>query len=173
MVMAIRVHEIGSPETSTILDIELLFLLKLGVEVRGGGVRGAERRGDSSEEQSYWCNFINVYFRKGVLKTTALPFTPEMEAVGVVTEVGPGLTGRKVGDVVGYAGMPMGSYSEEHILPNSAVVPVPSSIDYSVAASLIFVSGHNVEAGHTILVHVAWVALARFCASGGKHSVPL
>jgi NADPH:quinone reductase len=60
-----------------------------------------------------------------------------MEAVGVVTAVGPGLTGRKVGDVVGYAGRPIGSYSEEQILPASAVVPVPPSVDYSVAASVL------------------------------------
>ncbi|KNA26062.1 hypothetical protein SOVF_000940 [Spinacia oleracea] len=35
-----------------------------------------------------------------------------MEAVGEVVAVGPGLTGRKVGDLVAYAGNPMGSYSE-------------------------------------------------------------
>lgn len=55
----------------------------------------------------------------------------------MVTAVGPGLTGRQVGDVVGYGGGPMGSYSEEQILPASAVVTVPSSIDYSVAASVM------------------------------------
>ena len=60
-----------------------------------------------------------------------------MEAVGVVTAVGPGLTAREVGDVVAYAGIPMGSYSEEQILPASAVVPVPSSIDYKTAAAIM------------------------------------
>ncbi|GER24826.1 GroES-like zinc-binding alcohol dehydrogenase family protein [Striga asiatica] len=48
-------------------------------------------------------NFIDVYFRKGVYKAPTIPFTPGMEAVGVVTAVGPRLTGRKVGDVVAYA----------------------------------------------------------------------
>lgn len=60
-----------------------------------------------------------------------------MEAVGVVTAVGPGLTGRKVGDVVAYAGNPMGSYAEEQILPARVAVPVPSSIDHKVAASVM------------------------------------
>lgn len=60
-----------------------------------------------------------------------------MEAVGVVTAMGPGLTGIEVGDVVAYAGNPVGSYSEEQILPASAVVPVPSTIDHKVAASII------------------------------------
>jgi NADPH2:quinone reductase len=60
-----------------------------------------------------------------------------MEAVGVVTAVGPGLTGRQVGDLVAYAGSPMGSYTEEQILPADRVVPVPPSIDPIIAASVI------------------------------------
>lgn len=60
-----------------------------------------------------------------------------MEAVGVVTAVGPGLTGRQVGDIVAYAGQPMGSYAEEHILPANKVVPVPPSIDPVIGASIM------------------------------------
>ena len=60
-----------------------------------------------------------------------------MEAVGVVTAVGPGITGRQVGDVVAYAGQPMGSYAEEQILPANKVVPVPSSIDPVIGASIM------------------------------------
>lgn len=40
-----------------------------------------------------------------------------MEAAGVVTAVGPGLTGCKVGDRVAYAGRPMGAYAEERLIP--------------------------------------------------------
>lgn len=60
-----------------------------------------------------------------------------MEAVGIVTAVGPGLTGRKVGDVVAYAGQPMGSYAEEQILPANKVVPVPASIDPVIGAAIL------------------------------------
>jgi NADPH2:quinone reductase len=60
-----------------------------------------------------------------------------MEGVGVVTAVGPGLTGTQVGDLVAYAGNPMGSYTEEQILPANKVVPVPASIDPIVAASIM------------------------------------
>lgn len=60
-----------------------------------------------------------------------------MEAVGIVVAVGPGLTGRKVGDFVAYAGHPMGAYAEEQILPADKVVPVPSSIDPNIAASVM------------------------------------
>ena len=60
-----------------------------------------------------------------------------MEACGVVTAVGPGVTGRRVGDLVAYVGIPMGSYAEEQILPENKVVPVPPSIDPIVAASVL------------------------------------
>jgi len=60
-----------------------------------------------------------------------------VEACGVVTDVGPGLTGRQVGDLVAYAGQQMGSYAEEQILPANRAVPVPPSIDPKVAASLM------------------------------------
>ncbi|MQM05273.1 hypothetical protein Taro_038080 [Colocasia esculenta] len=108
-------------------------------------------------------NFIDVYYRKGVYPTT-LPFIPGREAVGVVTAVGPGLTGRKIGDVVAYAGDPMGSYAEEQILPANVVVPVPPSIDPVVAAAIMLKGMtaqfllrrcFKVERGHTILVHAA------------------
>ena len=39
-----------------------------------------------------------------------------MEVVGVVTAVGPGLTGRNIGDVVAYAGKSMGSYAKEQVI---------------------------------------------------------
>ena len=60
-----------------------------------------------------------------------------MEGVGVVTAVGPGLTGRKVGDVVAYVGRPMGSYAQEQILPANVAVPVPPSIDLYTAAAVM------------------------------------
>ncbi|KAF2311694.1 hypothetical protein GH714_026032 [Hevea brasiliensis] len=109
-------------------------------------------------------NFIDVYFRKGVYKAQSMPFTPGMEAVGEVIAVGPGLTGRNIGDIVAYAGNPMGSYAEEQILPANKVVPVPSSISPVIAASVMLKGMttqflvrrcFKVEPEHTILVHAA------------------
>ncbi|URE32886.1 Zinc-binding dehydrogenase [Musa troglodytarum] len=108
-------------------------------------------------------NFIDAYYRKGVYAKET-PFTPGMEAVGVVTAVGPGLTDRQVGDVVAYAGNPMGSYSEEQVLPACVVVPIPPSIDHKIAASIMLKGMtayvllrrcYKVEAGHTVLIHAA------------------
>ncbi|KAK1419501.1 hypothetical protein QVD17_28673 [Tagetes erecta] len=58
----------------------------------------------------------------------------------------------------------MGAYAEEQILPTDKVVPVPSSVDPIVAASVmlkgmtaqyLLCHSFKVERGHTILVHAA------------------
>ncbi|CAA3005773.1 quinone oxidoreductase-like [Olea europaea subsp. europaea] len=149
MVKAIRVHEHGGPEVLKWEDVEI-------GEPKDGEIR--------VKNKAIGLNFIDVYFRKGVYKASAMPFTPGMEAVGVVTAVGPGITGRKVGDLVAYAGNPMGAYAEEQILPAEKVVPVPPSIDPTVAASIMLKGMtaqfllrrcFKVEPGHTVLVQAA------------------
>nr|XP_016511021.1 PREDICTED: quinone oxidoreductase-like [Nicotiana tabacum] len=149
MVKAIRVHELGGPEVLKWEDAQV-------GEPKDGEIK--------VKNKAIGLNFIDVYFRKGVYKAAALPFTPGMEAVGVVTAVGPGLTGRKVGDIVAYAGNPMGAYAEEQILPANKVVPVPPSIEPTVAASVLLKGMtaqfllrrcFKVEHGHTVLVHAA------------------
>ncbi|KAF5743610.1 hypothetical protein HS088_TW08G00195 [Tripterygium wilfordii] len=148
MVKAVRIYELGGPEVLKWEDVEI-------GEPGEGEIR--------VRNKAIGFNFIDIYFRKGVYKSP-LPFTPGVEAVGEVIAVGPGLTGRKVGDLVAYAGEPMGSYAEEQILPANRVVPVPSSIDPLVAASLLtkgmtaqFLLRRcfKVKKGHTILVHAA------------------
>ncbi|XP_010062458.2 quinone oxidoreductase isoform X1 [Eucalyptus grandis] len=149
MVKAIRVHELGGPEVLKWEDVEI-------GEPKEGEIR--------VKNKAIGINFIDVYFRKGVYKAPTMPFTPGMEAVGEVVAVGPGLTGRKVGDIVAYAGGPMGSYAEEQILPASKVVPVPPSIGPVIAASVMLKGMtaqfllrrcFKVENGHTILVQAA------------------
>ncbi|WJZ94980.1 hypothetical protein VitviT2T_013781 [Vitis vinifera] len=149
MVKTIRVYELGGPEVLKWEDVQI-------GEPNEGEIR--------VKIQAIGLNFVDVYIRKGVYKIATMPFTPGVEAAGVVTAVGPGITGWKVGDVVAYAGGSMGSYSEEQILPANKVVPLPPSINPTVGAS-IMVKGmtvhylvrccFKVEPGHIVLVHAA------------------
>lgn len=149
MVKAITVHELGGPEVLKWEDVEV----------------GEPGEGEILvKHKAIGVNFIDVYYRKGVYKAEKLPFIPGREAVGVVTAVGLGLTGRKVGDLVAYAGNPMGSYAEEQILPANQVVPFPSTLDPILGAAVMLKgmtvqyllrSCFKVEPGHTILVHAA------------------
>ncbi|KAM1054332.1 hypothetical protein ACFX2I_001694 [Malus domestica] len=150
MVKAIRVHELGGPQVLKWEDVEI-------GELKEGEVR--------VKNKAVGVNFIDVYFRKGLYyKADTMPFTPGMEACGVVTAVGPGVIGRRVGDLVAYVGTPMGSYAEEQILPANKVVPVPPSIDPIVAASVLLKGmtaqvllrqSFKVKPGNRVLVHAA------------------
>src|SRR5712671_255665 len=78
-------------------------------------------------------NFIDIYFRAGLYKAD-LPFTPGMEAAGVVESVGPEVTEVAVGDRVAYA-MARGSYAEFAVVPAWQLVKLPESLDLKTAAA--------------------------------------
>ncbi|CAN6569191.1 unnamed protein product [Malus baccata var. baccata] len=139
MVKAIRVHELGGPQVLKWEDVEI-----------------GEPNEPNEPNELIQCPSPQVLLHFQVLKC--------MEACGVVTAVGPGVIGRRVGDLVAYVGTPMGSYAEEQILPANKVVPVPSSIDPIVAASVLLKGmtaqvllrqSFKVKPGHTVLVHAA------------------
>ncbi|KAL4359939.1 hypothetical protein AHAS_Ahas08G0127500 [Arachis hypogaea] len=148
MVKAIRVHQIGAPQVLKWEDVEI-------GEPKEGEVR--------VKHKAIGVNFIDVYFRTGVYEAPSFPYTPGVEAVGVVIAVGAGVTSAKVGDLVGYAGRPLGSYTEERILPAEKVVPIPPSIDPAIGASVmskgmtaLFLIRHCFKTNiNTILVHAA------------------
>lgn len=158
---AIRVHDLGGPEVLIYEDVEV-------GEPGEGEVR--------VKHTAIGVNFIDTYYREGIFKAQ-LPFTPGREAVGVVTAVGPGSTGTKVGDRVAYAGNPTGSYAEEQILPSTSVVPVPPSVDSITAAAIILkgMTAHfllrrcfKVQPGHTILVHAAAGGMGSILCQWGR-----
>ncbi len=107
-------------------------------------------------------NFIDVYFRTGLYKAD-LPFTPGMEAAGIVEAAGEGVTGFSKGDRVAYA-MTRGSYAEYAVVPAASLVAVPEGLDLAAAASVMLqgMTAHYLthstfplQKGQTALVHAA------------------
>jgi len=89
-------------------------------------------------------NYIDVYHRVG-LYPMQLPFSPGVEAAGVVEQVGDGVTELKAGDRVAYTGNgPVGSYVESRVLPVTRLFKVPKGIDDATAAA-IMLKGCTVE----------------------------
>jgi len=62
---------------------------------------------------------------------------PGSEGVGVVQELGDGVTGLAVGDRVAWSKVP-GSYADRVVAPAVALVPVPDEVDDAAAASVLF-----------------------------------
>lgn len=107
-------------------------------------------------------NFIDVYFRIGLYKAD-LPFTPGMEAAGIVEAVGPDVSEVAVGDRVAYA-MARGSYAEYAVVPSWQLVKTPDGLDLHVAAGAMLqgMTAHYLthstfplKKGDTALLHAA------------------
>jgi NADPH2:quinone reductase len=105
-------------------------------------------------------NFVELYFRKGVYKTT-LPFIPGTEAAGTVEKLGPGVTGFDEGDSVASVSV-LGSYAEYALVPAEKLVKVPSRLSPEQAAATMLqgITAHYLaystfalKAGDRALVH--------------------
>lgn len=112
-------------------------------------------------------NFADTYHRAGIPHPWLVPPCPVVigfEAVGVVEAVGHEVTTLDVGDRVGYAIPPLGSYSQCRNYPAASLVRIPDDLkDRQVAAILLKgMTAHYllhrtyaVQAGDTIVVHAA------------------
>ncbi len=122
-------------------------------------------------------NFIDVYFRTGLYKT-ALPATLGMEASGIVTAVGAGVTAVKVGERVAYASAPIGAYSTERVIAADRLVPLPPGIGFNTAAAMMLQGmtaqyllrrTFRVEPGQTILLHAAAGGVGLILCQWARH----
>jgi NADPH2:quinone reductase len=142
---AIQIHSTGGPEVLQLADLPIPLpgpgQVLLRIEATG-------------------VNFIEIYFRKGVYKTS-LPIIPGSEAAGTVEELGPGVTGFAAGDAVVSTSV-IGSYAEYALVPAAQLVKVPEglSLEHAAAAMLQGMTAHYLaystfplKKGDTALVH--------------------
>ncbi len=91
------------------------------------------------------------------------PFSPGMEAAGVVTEVAPGVEGVRPGDRV-LAFLDAGGFAEEAVAREQDVAVIPDAMGWETAAGfpVVYATSHlalrhraRLEAGEVLLVHGA------------------
>jgi len=108
-------------------------------------------------------NFIDVYDRTGHYPR-ALPAVPGREAAGVITALGAGVRGFRVGQRVAYVTGAGGAYSEARNIAADSLVKLPSKISDEQAAVLMLKGltaeyllrrTHRVLRGECILIHAA------------------
>ncbi len=109
-------------------------------------------------------NFIDVYHRTGLYPIEASPFIPGLEASGTVIELGADVAEFAVGDRVAYAGVPIGAYCDERIMPAHRLVKLPDEISFETGAAMMLQgmtvqylirSTYRVKAGDTVVLHAA------------------
>jgi NADPH2:quinone reductase len=122
-------------------------------------------------------NFIDVYYRNG-LYPIQTPATLGMEGVGVVEEIGPGVTDLSVGDRVAYAGRPIGAYAEARLMPADRLIKLPPTTSDQQAAAMMLQGmtaqyllrrSYRVERGDTILVHAAAGGVGLILCQWARH----
>ncbi|AME26989.1 alcohol dehydrogenase (plasmid) [Burkholderia sp. PAMC 26561] len=108
-------------------------------------------------------NYMDIGTREGLFKLVPLPFTPGVEGVGRVAEVGADVVDFKVGDRVAWFFV-WGSYAEQLIAPAHSLVHVPEGVSDETAAGLLMqgLTAHHfvtetyaIQPGDTALVHSA------------------
>lgn len=148
MPKAIHFHQTGGPE---VLQLE---------EVTVGEPGPGEAR---VRHTAIGVNFIDTYHRTA-LYPLPLPSGLGGEGAGVVEAVGPGVTHVQPGDRVGYAGGPVGSYSEVRIMPAYRLLKLPAGISDQQAAAMLLKGmtaqylirrTYRVQPGETVLFHAA------------------
>ncbi len=158
------VREFGGPEQLTVeADVQMPVAgpgaLLVDVEVAG-------------------VNYIDVYQRKGLSKD-ALPFTPGLEGVGRVRQVGDGLRGSTgaigVGRRVAWINV-RGSYASQIVVPAAQAVVVPDSFTdtqallfQAMTAQYLVTEYRHVQPGDRVLVHSAAGGVGQVLVQWLKH----
>lgn len=167
---AMRVHEFGDPE---VMKLEEVREPETGpgqvlIKVRAAGV-----------------NPVDTYIRSGFYPSKPLlPYTPGMDAAGIVESVGEGVSGIEAGDRVYAAGTVSGSYAEKTLCNESHVHPLPEKVSFQQGAAVGVPYGAAYRAlfqrasavpGEVVLVHGAsggvGVAAVQLCRAAGMHVI--
>ena len=165
MVKVVRIHEFGPPEVLKYEEAEL------------GDPGSGEIR---IRQTAIGVNFNEVLTRsgQGSFPPDSLPMILGREAAGTIEAVGKDVNGFAVGQRIAYGMGGFGGYTEARLLPAAKAVSLPDSIDDQTAAAMM-VKGmtaqyllrraYRVEAGDTLLVHVAAGGVGQILCQWAKH----
>jgi NADPH:quinone reductase len=114
--------------------------------------------------KSIGLNFADIYRRKGNYHLTGTPpYILGYEGAGIVEETGSSVSTVKKGDRIGFADVPFAN-AELVAVPFNKAVPLPESISYETAASILLQGltaqylvqdSYAVKPGDTAVIHAA------------------
>jgi NADPH2:quinone reductase len=172
MIRAVRIHSHGGPEVMQLEEIELAPPGPGEVRVRHTAIA---------------LNFSDINIRRGGFyqkEPLPMPITLGNEAAGVVSAIGPGVSGVTVGDRVGYCGVGTnffantGAYADERNVPAERLLKLPSHISELQAAALMLkgLTASSIvnrvfrpTASDTILIHAAASGVGLLLVQWSKH----
>lgn len=162
MAKAVRVTETGGPE---VLEVQQVAEVEPGLKEAW------------VEQEAIGVNYLDVMQRSGAIPIP-LPSGLGLEGAGRVIAVGPEVNDLAVGDRVGYALGPIGSYASGRLYPAERLVKLPESISCDDAAAILFKgltaqyltkSTYPVGQGAIVLLYGAGGGVGQILASWAKH----
>lgn len=144
---AIRVSRFGGPEVLELQDVSVPEPGPEQVLVRVHAIG---------------VNPVDTYWRAGLNPSLSLPFTPGLDASGVVEAVGPGVQSWKKGARVYLGGSVSGTYAEWVTVRAMRLFPLPESVSFDEGAALHvpYATAHRAlfhraqaRSGEWVLVH--------------------
>jgi len=115
------------------------------------------------EQKAIGLNYIDTYHRTGMYPLP-LPTGIGLEAAGVIKKIGSKVKDFSIGDMVAYAGVPLGAYAEERIYSADKLIKLPDGITAETAASImtkgltvyyLLYKTFPVKSNDTVLFHAA------------------
>ncbi len=115
------------------------------------------------EQKAIGLNYIDTYHRTGMYPLP-LPTGIGLEAAGVIKKIGSKVKDFSVGDMVAYAGVPLGAYAEERVYSADKLVKLPDGITPEIAACImtkgltvyyLLYKTFQVKSNDTVLFHAA------------------
>lgn len=147
---AIQVKQFGEADVMKLVDLPDLKANadQIRIDVKAAGV-----------------NPVDTYIRAGIYPVKPdLPYTPGLDAAGVITEIGSEIRGFKVGQPVYTLGSSSGCYASEVLCAEDQVFALPEGVDFAAGAALgvpystaFFALNYRAHAisGETVLIHGA------------------
>jgi NADPH2:quinone reductase len=146
---AIRVHTFGDPDVMHLEEMPDLHpgAKQVLLRVKAAGV-----------------NPTDTYTRAGISRKPSLPYTPGIDAAGIVESVGEGIIDVRVGARVYVSGTINGAYAEQALCEEHQLHPLPDKISFAQGAAINVPYATAYRAlfqlakatpGETILIHGA------------------
>lgn len=147
---AIRVNSFGPPEVMKLEEVTnpVAGPGQIVVDVKAAGV-----------------NPVDTYIRLGLYRPDLkLPYTPGLDAAGIIVAIGDGVKHRSIGQRVYVARSLSGTYAEQVLCNESQTHPLPDAITFGQGAAIGVPYGAayralfqkaSAEAGESVLVHGA------------------
>jgi NADPH:quinone reductase len=117
---AIVINTFGGPEVLTLTDLPIPVPGPNEVLVKNMAIG---------------VNFVDTQHRAGEPYPVTLPLVPGVESAGIVEAIGSQVTEFKVGQPVGNVGHMGGIYAQYSLIPESRLIPLPPSLDFTIAAA--------------------------------------